>query len=355
MYARFRQTPPPKGSGRFRSNFFSGVGLYEKDGDGYKYKSFSFKSLGDTPVESKQTGGWVAMVQHYFVAAIIPPADAGGTYSSKAVIPDPLAVPLFQAQFVGDLAPVDAGAERSFPLRLYIGPQTQDTLPNVASHFNLIEDYGWWTWIALVLFDGLTLLHKLTGNWGWSIVLLTCLVRLAFYPLSAAQYRSMAKMRKYGPRIAELRERFADDRERLNKAMMDLYKKEGFNPLAGCWPLLIQMPVFLGLYQVLSKSVELRQAPFCLWIHDLSAQDPYYVLPVLYGATMWVQQRLSGQNATMDPMQQKMMNIMPIVMTSVFLFFPSGLVLYWLVSNSIGILQQWIITRRLEKEGLGRK
>ncbi len=240
------------------------------------------------------------------------------------------------------------GAERAFDDKLYIGPVSQGTLESVAPRFELVEDYGILTPVAKPIFWILSQYHRLTGNWGWSIILLTLTVKAAFFKLSEAQYRSTAKMRKFSPRIKELRERFGDDRERLNKAMMELYKKEGFNPLAGCWPLVVQMPVFFALYWVLAQSVELRQAPFILWMQDLSGPDPFKILPVLYGISMWVQQRMSGQSATMDPTQAKMMNIMPIFLTGLFLFFPVGLVLYWLISNMTNILQQWVIARRLE-------
>jgi YidC/Oxa1 family membrane protein insertase len=349
-YARWQRTPPPAktgGGARFVGNF-AGVGVYEqKESGGYRYKKLQFKDLDKAAYSSKQTGGWIAMLQQYFVAAIIPPQDAAVELTGK---PIGGAQPLYQAQYLGPAVQVADGAEQDYAFSVYAGPEAQDKLASVAPGLERTLDYGLLASIAEPLFWALKSFHRLTGNWGFAIILLTCLVRLIFYPLSAAQYRSMAKMRKFGPRIAELRERFADDRERLNKAMMELYKKEKFNPLAGCWPLVIQMPVFFGLYRVLAQSVELREAPFILWMQDLSAADPYYVMPVLYGASMWAQQRLSGQTATMDPMQQRMMNVMPIALTGLFLFFPVGLVLYWLVSNSIGILQQWFITKRQNAE-----
>ncbi|MBL6749129.1 MAG: membrane protein insertase YidC [Nevskia sp.] len=362
-YARWQRTPPPAKTGaraRFAGNF-AGVGVYEqKEGGGYRYKKLTFKDLdklakdpAKPEYQSRQTGGWIAVVQQYFVTAIIPPQDAALQFTGKAIA---AATPtVYQAQYLGPAATVADGAEQDYSFGVYAGPEQQDGLAMVAPGFDRTLDYGLLASVAEPLFWALKSFHGLTGNWGWAIILLTVLVRAIFYPLSAAQYRSMAKMRKFGPRIQELRERYADDRERLSKAQMELYKKEGFNPLAGCWPLLIQMPVFFGLYRVLAQSVELREAPFILWMQDLSAADPYYVMPVLYGISMWVQQRLSGQSATMDPMQQRMMNIMPIALTGLFLFFPVGLVLYWLVSNSIGILQQWFITRRLAGEESGRK
>ena len=353
-FLRYQRTPPPPEAGpsfMHTAGTFFGIGAYQQDKPGsssYAYKKKAFKKLDEETYEAKQTGGWIAMLQHYFVAAIIPPQDQGADLSGKKVPGSQL----YQVQYLGDLTPVADGAEHSYDAKVYIGPVSQGTLEAVAPRFELVEDYGILTPVAKPLFWVLSHYHILTGNWGWSIILLTLTVKALFFKLSEAQYRSTAKMKKFSPRIKELRERFGDDRERLNKAMMELYKKEGFNPLAGCWPLLVQMPVFFALYWVLAQSVELRQAPFVLWMQDLSGPDQYYILPVLYGISMWVQQRMSGQSATMDPTQAKMMNIMPIFLTGLFLFFPVGLVLYWLVSNMTNILQQWVIARRLEAADL---
>lgn len=356
-YLRYQRTPPPAEHGPSfmrRSAGFLGVGVYLQDKPGsYAYNKTAFGKLDEHPVDSRQTGGWLTVLDHYFVAAIVPPQDQAVELSAKK----DTARDLYQAQVLGTaLVPVASGAEHAFDSKLYIGPVQQgEAFESVAPRFDLVEDFGVLTIVAKPLFAVLSFYHKLTGNWGWAIILLTLTVKLLFFKLSEAQYRSAAKMRKFGPRIKEMRERFGDDRERLNKSMMDLYKKEGFNPLAGCWPLLVQMPVFFALYWVLNQSVELRQAPFILWMQDLSGPDPTYVMPVLYGISMWVQQRLSGQSATMDPQQAKIMNIMPIMLTGLFLFFPVGLVLYWLVSNLTNILQQWFITRRLEREEQRKK
>jgi len=353
-YLRYQRTPPPTEAGpgfMHTATGFLGIGLYQQDKPGssdYAYKKKAFKDLDKADYEAKQTGGWIAMLQKYFAVAIIPPQDQGADLSGSKIPGSQL----YQAQYIGDLAPVADGAEHSFDTKLYIGPVSQGTLETVAPRFELVEDYGILAPVAKPIFWVLSHYHTLTGNWGWSIILLTLTVKALFFKLSEAQYRSTAKMRKFSPRIKELRDRFGDDRERLNKAMMELYKKEGFNPLAGCWPLLVQMPVFFALYWTLAQSVELRQAPFILWMQDLSGPDQYYVLPVLYGISMWVQQRMSGQSATMDPTQAKMMNIMPIFLTGLFLFFPVGLVLYWLVSNLTNILQQWVIAKRLEAADL---
>jgi YidC/Oxa1 family membrane protein insertase len=355
-YQRYLRSPPPpdKGPGFMRTaGTFFGVGLYaqKEAGGSYAYKKTAFKDVDKQDLEVKQKGGWVVMLQHYFVAAIVPPQDQEVTLSAKKNGTGSSYNGLYQAQALGSLQAVADGAEHSFDSQLYVGPVLQGSaLETVAPRFDLVEDYGILSPVAKPLFWVMTQYHKLTGNWGWSIILLTLTVKALFFKLSEAQYRSTAKMKKFGPRIQELRERYGEDRERLNKAMMDLYKKEGFNPLAGCWPLLVQMPVFFALYWVLAQSVELRQAPFVLWMQDLSGPDPFYILPVLYGISMWAQQRISGQSATMDPTQQKIMNIMPIFLTGLFLFFPVGLVLYWLVSNLINIAQQTFISRRLERE-----
>lgn len=350
-YTRLVRTDfTPDGEPRF-SHTFTGVGFYqqaEPGGTSYKFKKTALNKLGKDAFETQQTGGWITMLQHYFVAAIVPPATETMTYSAK-----PREAGGYRAQAVGAGIKLAPGETHRFDTRLYIGPKLQDRVEDIAPGFDLTLDYGILTPIAKPIFWVLKSFHKLTGNWGWSIVLLTISVKLLLYKLSETQYRSMAKMKIFGPKIKDIRERYADDRERLQKAMMDLYKKEGFNPLAGCWPMLVQFPVFISLYWVLLESVEIRQAPFMLWIHDLSAPDPFYVLPVLYGITMFFQQKLSG-NQTMDPMQQKMMQIMPIGLTAFFTFFQSGLVLYWVVNGMISIAQQWVITRKLAGEGLKR-
>ena len=328
---------------------FMGVGVYEQkdQSDSYRFRKFDADDLADEPLQLDQTGGWLAMMQHYFMAAIVPPAGEQVSFVAK-----PSATKGYLGQYLGEARTVAAGESADFRQTLFIGPKLQNRLEDVAEGFRLTIDYGILTPIAEPLFWLLSLLHDWIGNWGFAIIALTVLVKLALYKLSEAQYRSMAKMRKFAPRIQDIKDRYGDDRERLQKAMMDLYKKEGFNPLAGCWPLLVQFPVFIALYWVLLESVELRQADFIGYLNDLSSPDPYFVLPVLFGISMFVQQRLSGSAMTMDPMQQRIMNAMPIMLTAFFAFFPVGLVLYWLVSNLIGIAQQWLIMKRLDREGL---
>jgi YidC/Oxa1 family membrane protein insertase len=347
-YVQLWRTPFSVGDDPPFTATFMGLGLYEQKpgSESHRFRKVSFKDLPDEPVESKQTGGWIAMLQHYFVAAVIPPQGEGATLIGK-----PSTSRGFLAQYIGAAQAVPAQATQEFAAQLYIGPKLQQKLGAVAPGLELTIDYGILTPVAEPLFWLLDWFHTLTGNWGAAIILLTFAVKLVMYKLSEAQYRGMAKMKKYAPRIQELKERYGDDRERMHKAMMELYKKEKFNPLAGCWPLLIQFPVFIALYWVLLESVELRQADFALWLNDLSSPDPYYVMPVLFGISMFVQQKLSG-NVAMDPMQQRVMNMMPVMLTVFFAFFPVGLVLYWFVSNLIGITQQWYIQRKLTKEGL---
>lgn len=351
-YVRMVRTPVPVAEEPRFVHTFTGLGVYERkpNSEAYRFRKHSFKDLDDDAYAVEQEGGWIAMLQHYFVAAILPPAAEKHKLDGKAGRDQ-----RYTAQYLGPVATIAPQGEQTFSTKLYVGPKLQDSIGKAAKGLELTVDYGFLTAISEPLFWVMERLHQYTGNWGVAIILLTILVKGAFYKLSEAQYRSTAKMRKFAPRIAELKERYSGDRERMSKAMMELYKKEGFNPLAGCWPLLVQMPVFFALYWVFLESVELRQADFALWINDLTSPDPFFVLPVIYGISMFAMQRLSGQTATMDPMQQKMMNVMPIALTGFFAFFPSGLVLYWCVSNLISISQQWYITRKLEREGLKPK
>ncbi len=350
-YVRFWRTPKTEGTEPPFVQSFFGVGWYEQkeETDKYRFTKLTQDDLADESLARVQTGGWIAMLQHYFMAVAIPPATGQISYFAR---PKPLASDntAFETGYVGQQVIVPAGGSHIFTERLYIGPKLQGGLDEIAPGLELSIDYGILTLLSEPLFWVLDKLHSLTGNWGWAIILLTLAIKAAFYKLSEHQYRAMARMKKFTPRIQSLKERYADDREGMQKAMMDLYKKEGFNPLGGCWPMLVQIPVFIALYWVLLESVELRQASFGLWLTDLSAPDPFYVLPVLFGISMWAQQKLSGTAMTMDPMQQRMMTIMPIALTGFFAFFPAGLVLYWLVSNLIGIAQQWVITRRIEAD-----
>lgn len=305
------------------------------------YKKYSFGDLEDSAIEVTTEQGWIAYIQHYFLAAIVPEDDAPRRYYSEDIGDE-----LFAVGTIGLPVTAPAGGSARVEERLFVGPKLQDRLSEIAPHLDLAVDYGWVWFIAKPLFWLLDAIHSVTGNWGVAIVLVTLFLKAALFPLSAAGYRSMANMRKLQPRLVQLKERYGDDRQKLNQAMMDLYKKEKVNPLGGCFPILVQIPVFLSLYWVLLESVELRQASFVLWIDDLSSKDPYFVLPLVMGLSMWFQQRLNP--APLDPMQQRVMQIMPIAMTGFFAFFPAGLVLYWVVNNVLSIAQQWYVTRQIE-------
>lgn len=305
--------------------------------EGEKFQKINFEDITKDKAKfaQKADNGWVAMVQHYFVSAWLPQDKLAREFYMRS-----LGDNLFAA---GVVLPVSEG---KISVPLYAGPQEQDKLKQIAPGLELVVDYGWLTVIAAPIFWVLEFLHRFIGNWGWSIIVLTILIKLIFFPLSAASYKSMAKMKLVAPRLQKLKELYGDDRARLNQEMMEMYKKEKINPLGGCLPILVQIPVFIALYWVLLGAVEMRNAPWVLWIADLSVKDPYYVLPLLMGATMLIQTKLNP--APPDPMQAKVMMMMPIVFTGMFLFFPAGLVLYWTVNNLLSIAQQWQITRLIE-------
>ena len=300
--------------------------------------------------ETAADNGWVGMIEHYFVAAWIPPQDRpvqrrfyttkapGGLYTAGVRFSE------------GSIAP---GATGELRAALYVGPQDQDVLARTAKGLDLVVDYGVFTVLAAPLFVFLKWLHGIIGNWGWSIVVMTIVIKAAFYPLNAAAARSMAKMKIIAPKMKALQEQYANDKQQLQIKMMEMYKTEKINPLGGCLPILVQIPVFIALYWVLLSAVELRQAPWILWIHDLSAPDPYFVLPVIYAITAYLQVKLSPTPIT-DPVQARVMQIMPIAFSVLFIFFPSGLVLYWLVNNILQIGQQWHMNRLLEREAAAK-
>jgi YidC/Oxa1 family membrane protein insertase len=314
---------------------FTGPAVYT---DTEKYQKVEFADIVKEKAKfaHKSESGWLAMVQHYFVTAWLPPAGVAREFYMRKVGDD-----LFSA---GVILPVAADGKSS--LSLYAGPQDQDKLEKIAPGLELVVDYGWLGPIAVPLFWVLAAIHKLVGNWGWSIIGLTVLLKLLFFPLSAASYKSMAKMRVLTPKLAKLKETYGDDKQRLNVEMMGLYKREKVNPLGGCLPVLVQIPVFISLYWMLLGTVEMRNAPWLGWITDLSVKDPYYVLPLIMGATMFIQTKLNPTPP--DPIQAKIMLFLPIMFTGMFLFFPSGLVLYWTVNNVLSIAQQWQITRAVE-------
>ncbi len=307
-----------------------------------RYEKVTFDAMTEQNLSRDVQGGWVAMIQHYFVSAWVPGQKETNHLYTKALPDDRFIIGL-----VEPTVQVEPGASASLGAELYVGPQDQARLAEIAPHLDLTVDYGWLWFIAKPLFWLLKWFHNLLGNWGVAIILVTLLIKLAFYKLSATSYRSMANMRRMAPKMQALKERYAGDREKLNHAMMELYKKEKINPLGGCLPIVVQIPVFIALYWMLLGSVELRQAPFMLWIQDLSVKDPYFVLPLLMGVSMFIQQKLNP--APPDPIQAKVMMALPFIFTVFFAFFPAGLVLYWFVNNLISIAQQWFIMRRMEQ------
>lgn len=321
-------------------------GAYFTEAD--KYKKLAFKDMLKTNLSKNTKDGWVGLVQHYFVSAWIPQQGVSHEFYTKQLADDMFAIGSKGA--AGTVAP---GATLDVSAKYYAGPQTQEDLKKTAPGLEYTVDYGWLTVIASPLFWVLSAIEGVVNNWGVAIILLTILIKALFYPLSAASYRSMAQMRELAPRLQSMKEKFGDDRQKMQQAMMELYKTEKINPMGGCLPILIQIPVFISLYWVLLGSVELRHAPFMLWIHDLSAIDPYYVLPLLMGATMIIQTKLNPKPT--DPIQAKVMTIMPIVFSIFFFFFPAGLVLYWLVNNVLSIAQQWQINRVIHAENLAKK
>ncbi|AXW86464.1 membrane protein insertase YidC [Lonsdalea britannica] len=330
------------GSSNFALHTYRGAAFSSSD---EKYKKYSFSDMKE-PLNIATQGGWVAMMQQYFATAWVPQANSNNTFYSANLGNGQAAIGFKAAPVV-----VQPGSQQQLQATLWVGPEIQDKMAAVAPHLDLTVDYGWLWFISQPLFKLLKFLHGFIGNWGFSIIAITFIVRGIMYPLTKAQYTSMAKMRMLQPKLQAMRERIGDDKQRMSQEMMALYKAEKVNPLGGCFPLLIQMPIFLALYYMLMGSVELRHAPFALWIHDLSAQDPYYVLPILMGLTMFFIQKMSPTTVT-DPMQQKIMTYMPVIFTVFFLWFPSGLVLYYIVSNLVTIAQQQLIYRGLEKRGL---
>lgn len=306
-----------------------------------RYQKVGFDDLEEGKFKSVEEGGWAAILQHYFVSAWIPAQDQQHTYNGRYVKGN------YIFGFYDNSVSVAPGETATMGAQLYTGPKIQDRLEEIAPNLNLVIDYGILWWVAQPLFWLLDNIHDFVGNWGVAIILLTVLIKLVFFKLSAMSYRSMANMRKVAPKMAEIKERYGDNREKLGQEMMKLYKTEKINPLSGCLPILVQMPVFIALYWVLMESVELRQAPFFLWIEDLSIKDPLFILPLLMGASMFIQFKLNPTPP--DPMQARVMQLMPVIFTVFFLWFPAGLVLYWVVNNVLSIAQQYVITKQIEK------
>jgi YidC/Oxa1 family membrane protein insertase len=317
---------------------FKGPAVY----DGTKSKDLNVENDSDSKYQATISNGWLASLQHQFVAAVVPTANQPYQYLLQVRNND------YLISATGPMTEIAAGGKAQFHEELFVGPKLQSQLAALGRNLERTVDFGILTVLAQPLFTGLNYVHKLIGNWGWSIIIVTALIKLLFYPLSQASGRSMAKMRSVGPRMKQIQETFKDDREKLGRAMMDLYKKEKINPLAGCLPMVVQIPVFISFYRVLLESVEMRQTPFLLWINDLSSRDPYFVLPLLMGGAMFAQFKLNP--APPDPMQAKIMQFMPLIMTGMMAWFPSGLVLYWLTNTVLSIAQQFRINQVVEKE-----
>jgi len=340
QYQQLRHSPIPEDRSWLRLPTYTGTAYY----DG-AYHKHSFNDIDDDPFNMEVAGGWTAMLQHYFVSAWIAEAEQVNRFYSKRV-----KAPGEHQYLIGMLSPsktVPAGSQAEFKRRLYAGPKLQRRMEKIAPGLELSVDYGMFSILSKPLFWLLEWFYKLAGNWGVAIILVTVAVKLVFYKLSEASYKSMARMRKIQPRFKALRERYAKDKQKMNQAVMEMYKQEKINPLGGCLPILVQMPVFLALYWVLVESVELRQAPFIFWISDLSIRDPIFVLPLLMGVSMYIQFKLNPTPP--DPMQAKVFAMMPFMMTAFMAFFPAGLVLYWLMNNVLSIAQQYVITKRIEK------
>ena len=341
-YQLTRHGESPRGESFFLYTY-TGPAFYS---DANKFQKVKFEDIqkGKAEFDKIADNGWVGMVQHHFVSAWLPEGSVKREYYTRA-----LGGGQFDAGVIlseGSLAP---GQEKTFTVPLYAGPQIQGVLEKTAPGLELSRDYGWLTPLAYPIFWSLEKIERLVGNWGWSIIILTILLKLALYPLSAAGYKSMARMKKLTPRLKQLKETYGDDRAKLHQAMAEMYKTEKINPLGGCLPILIQIPVFIALYWVLLAAVEMRGAPWIGWITDLTAPDPWYILPVLMGITSILQVKLNPQ--PMDPMQAKIMMIMPVAFTVMFIFFPAGLVLYWVVNNILSIAQQWAINKQVEGGG----
>ena len=344
-----RDSKPPQAVAGIASHFVP-VGTFGPVfyTDAIKFRKVDFGAIDKKPsdeIAKDVKDGWAGVIQHYFVSAWVPQKDAVRTLETAKVDPD-----LYVARIRQPLGEIAPNASATTSATLYVGPQDQKVLEAIAPGLDLVVDYGWLTVIAKPIFELLQFLHGIVKNWGWAIVLLTLIVKFAFFPLQAASYRSMAKMKKVGPKLQQLKERYGDDRVKMNQAMMELYKTEKINPLGGCLPIVVQIPVFIALYYVLFASVELRGAPWLGWIKDLASPDPLYILPLLMAISMFVQTKLNPTPP--DPLQAKMMMWMPLIFSVMFFFFPAGLVLYWLVNNLFSIAQQWVITRRIEGKPL---
>jgi len=340
-YMQITRSRPIEAESSFFIHTYAGAVIFNEE---IKYEKISFSDIAESNLNLQLKDGWVAMIQHYFLSAWVPVENKNNLFFSRHN-------PGKDHYTIGirtSAISIDAGQTGEISARLVVGPKLQNKLADIAPGLDLTVDYGILTIFAKPLFWLLNFFYEIFGNWGWAIIFLTLTVKLLFYKLSEMGYKSMAKMRKVAPRIQKMKEQFGDDRQAMSKAMMDMYKREKINPMGGCFPILVQMPIFISLYWVLLESVEMRHAPFGLWLTNLSAKDPYFILPLLMGISMYIQQKLNP--APIDPMQQKIFAIMPYAFTIMFAFFPSGLVLYWVVNNILSIAQQYVITKRIENE-----
>ena len=348
LYTQLMRTnaPPPSTNGlkNLATYFGAAISTPEK-----KFNKISFKEMQEKGLNQTVQGGWAAMIQHYFITAWVPAGTSTSTYYSKVTSDG-----LYTIGMISKPVVVAPGARATTESQLYVGPAIADLLEKTSPGLKLTIDYGWFWFISDIIFWMMQKIYDVVGNWGWSIVLVTVIIKLLFYHLSAKSYRSMSNLKKLQPRIEALKERYGDDKQKMTQATLALYREQKVNPMSGCLPILIQIPVFIALYWVLVESVQLRQAPWIFWIHDLSQHDPYYILPLLMGLSMFLQQRLNP--APPDPVQAKIMMLMPIIFTFLFANFPAGLMLYWFVNNTLSFSQQWFIMHRLVKEnGNGSK
>ncbi len=337
----------PKEDKSTLSHIGSYIGASYSQPGHHRYQKLTFKEMAKNPLDIDVDGGWIAMQQRYFLTAWIPTTESQGRFYSRVVNGS------YAIGAVSQAIQLSPGATQTVASQLYLGPEISDLLKPIAPGLDLTIDYGWLWFISALLFSVMKMIYSVVGNWGWSIVLVTVLVKLVFYRLSAKSYHSMAGMRQLQPKLQALKDQYGDDKAKISQATMALYREEKVNPLSGCLPMLLQIPIFMALYWVLIESVELRQAPFIFWVKDLSSADPYHVLPLLMGATMFIQQKMNP--APPDPMQAKLLMFFPVMMTVLFWNFPAGLALYWTVNNTLTIMQQWIITRRFNAKKKGAK
>lgn len=347
MYAQLLRTntPPETHSGIMNLTTFFGAALSTPE---KPFQKITFKEMQEDSLNKTVRDGWAAMMQHYFISAWIPSETTVSTYYTRAM-PNGL----YTIGLIGQQINVEPGGKAETSAKLYTGPTIADYLEKAAPKLKLTIDYGWFWFISGIIFWMMQKIYDVVGNWGWSIVIVTIIIKLLFYQLSAKSYRSMSGLKALQPRIELLKERYGDDKQKLTQGTLELYRQEKVNPMSGCLPVLVQIPVFIALYWVLVESVQLRQAPFIFWIHDLSQSDPYYILPILMGISMFLQQRLNPPPP--DPMQAKIMMFMPVIFTALFANFPAGLMLYWFVNNTLSFLQQWYIMHRINTEADKKK